>query len=215
MPVNGSQTLSASGGNGGPYTWPLVGGGGSLSGTTGDSVTYYAPSLNPYCGNNPKIIVTDSSGQSAEVQIAVNGATGGQAYISYTEVCDQNIPNSTPWPNCVGSTGGPSGSYHFGFCCVRNYTCEETMYSASWQGGMWSWGTWPSWCAGRTCIGGARTDDVRNPNMKANGCCPSEFVAMETGPGDLGSGSCTDTGTDSGDTNVPGDSAINIKSGNL
>lgn len=85
MSTGGTQKLTVSGGSGGPYTWSLVGGGGNLSGTTGDSVTYTAPSLNPYCGNNPKIIVTDSAGQSAEFQIAVNGSTVGQAYISYTD----------------------------------------------------------------------------------------------------------------------------------
>lgn len=56
MSTNGTQTLTASGGCGGPYTWSISSGGGSLSSSTGNSVVYTAPSSQTGgCGNNPTI----------------------------------------------------------------------------------------------------------------------------------------------------------------
>jgi hypothetical protein len=60
MTVNGIQTLTASGGGGGPYIWSITSGAGTLSGTSGISVVYTAPSSNPNCLNNPVITVTDN-----------------------------------------------------------------------------------------------------------------------------------------------------------
>lgn len=60
MNTTGTQTLTASGGGGGPYTWAIASGAGTLSGNNGTSVVYTAPSSNPNCDGNPVISVTDS-----------------------------------------------------------------------------------------------------------------------------------------------------------
>jgi hypothetical protein len=67
-----NQTLTVSGGDGGPYSWYIVGGAGTLSSSTGSTVTYTSPSANPGCANNVAIRVTDSSGNTADVPIANN-----------------------------------------------------------------------------------------------------------------------------------------------
>jgi hypothetical protein len=101
MSVNGTQNLTVSSEAGGPYTWAILNGGGSLSGTTGSSVIYTAPSLNQNCLNNPTIRVTDSCGHTATLGISVNQyASGGAAYkYNYCDV-------TRDWvclPLCYGS----------------------------------------------------------------------------------------------------------------
>jgi hypothetical protein len=49
MSLNEVQFLSVLGGCGGPYAWSIVSGGGSLSASGGNSLTYAAPALNPQC----------------------------------------------------------------------------------------------------------------------------------------------------------------------
>jgi len=64
------QYLSASGGCP-PYTWSLSGGG-ELEPKTGASTKYTAPVSNANCADNAMITVTDSCGNTACIQIAVN-----------------------------------------------------------------------------------------------------------------------------------------------
>lgn len=57
---------------GNTYTWSMEAGGGSLSASTGKSVTYTAPTSNPNCAGNPTIQVIDSYGNTGSIQIAIN-----------------------------------------------------------------------------------------------------------------------------------------------
>ena len=146
MTINGTQTLTASGGSGGPYTWSVIGGSGSLSSPTGDSVTYTAPPSNRDCVNSPNIRMTDSSGQSADLQIAVN------AYTTYSPVAYWVNECQSEWScnysgcgtlcatamvavqgyRCDGSYAGAiSGCANGGNCCWHSgspghyCTCDE------------------------------------------------------------------------------------------
>jgi hypothetical protein len=116
MPVGGSQTLTATGGCGG-YTWSIIGGGGSLSSSTGDSTTYNAPTSNPDCENNPTIRIMDSCGNTKDMQIAVNSWTGNDIAYSTCHVC------------YTGSCGG--------YFCTQYYNCTEVEYQGSGYGPGW------------------------------------------------------------------------------
>src|SRR4030042_5765466 len=79
MSCGATQNLSASVGCP-PYTWSLSGGG-TLTPSGGDntSATYVAPASNPYCANNPTIILTDSCRNISKLQLAItNPSISGQ-----------------------------------------------------------------------------------------------------------------------------------------
>lgn len=80
MSCGASQNLSASGGCP-PYNWSLSGGGTlTPSGVGNTSATYTASATNPNCANNAMIILTDSCRNIAEIQLAINCASYGNAF---------------------------------------------------------------------------------------------------------------------------------------
>ena len=223
MSVNGAQTLTASGGTV-PYNWLIIGGRGTLSSPTGDSVIYTAPPSNPYCVNSPIIYMTDSSGQSAYLQIAVNGdGANGPAY--YIVECDaEGYCNAGVSWSCAHTTAynykcdGTGHTYYaragYIYCpiapvCIDNYYCvcegnPQCGYAEKCAGGYT--------CAEESLnywhVALGQAYDLRDVYMKAYGCCPAA-LPQETGypqTGDMGS--C-------GSPNVNINSAANIKSGNL
>ncbi|MBI5603752.1 MAG: RHS repeat protein [Deltaproteobacteria bacterium] len=120
MAVNGTQNLSVNGGSGGPYTWEILHGGGSLSGSEGNSITYTAPASNPNCVNNPTIQVTDSSGQTASLNMAVN------AY-------PHHIETAYVWTD--SPSNAQCGSYTE--CCWRisafRFFCDGSFHAWLWD----------------------------------------------------------------------------------
>ena len=162
MSCNGTQNLSASGGSGGPYTWHLSSGGGSLNPSTGSSTVYTAPSSNPNCVNNPEIYVTDVCGvSSAHLKIAVNCYnTTTCAYAT----CTQMGPNR----------------------CTKCWTCDGSLQLTSGTGGCGCAGPDICWtspnsqcgcsslecCAyqGGNCLYSIK--DNRSTELKNGGCCP-------------------------------------------
>jgi len=132
MSINQMQTLTASGGNGG-YSWAVASGGGSINGS-GASANYTAPGSNSYCTNNPNVCVTDSSGATKCIQIAVNArpspAYNNQAFMWKTciseplcgpPVCD------LPYTDCGGCPTGGNAQC----ASVRGWSwkCDGTPYN--------------------------------------------------------------------------------------
>jgi len=227
MTAGSSQTLTASGGDGGPYTWIITSGGGTISGTSGSSVGYTAFSTNYNCYNNSVIGVIDSSGQKAYIQIAVN---------AYNE-------NSVAYREMICITGGSCGwgEYYVEYNCAHQMypiagTCpaeDGNIYCSHTGIGQYT-NYWPGYVYGY----GLTYGDVRTPEMKAAGCCPSSAFGGSGGDGSgkgpgsgntgpcggcciggagagSGSGAGNGPGDDSNSPNTPADSEINIKSGNL
>lgn len=98
MTTNGRQNLTVSGGCGEPYTWSIGSGRGSLSNSTGTSVTYTAPSSNPNCANNPTIKVTDKCGNYTTLDLAVSGYTSWE--IAYTKSTGCNLGDHDGHGDC-------------------------------------------------------------------------------------------------------------------
>ena len=100
MSFGSNQPLTAIGGTG-PYSWVKVSGGGNLSGSSGTSVTYTAPSSNANCANNPTIRVTDSCGQATDLKIAVSNPSYANS-VAYDETYCPTVQGI-----CYGSFTGP------------------------------------------------------------------------------------------------------------
>ena len=97
MSLGSSQDLSASGGCP-PYNWSLSGGGTlTLSGGDNTIATYVAPTSNPYCANNPTIILTDCCRQIAELKFAITNETNDLAFGIY----DIRRVTSSVCPYCL------------------------------------------------------------------------------------------------------------------
>ena len=110
MACDGTQALTASPGadEADCYTWSLSGGG-SLSATTGKSVVYTAPSSNANCANNPTITLTNKSGATATLKIAVNCYTGSETAYK-NNFCSLIVDWTCTPPPCG---------------CPANLTCEN------------------------------------------------------------------------------------------
>lgn len=172
MSINQTATLSVSGGCGGPYTWTVISGGGSLSPTTGFSVNYTSPSSNPNCNLNPLISVTDKAGQIVYKGIAINAYTRN-------EVAYRELP-------CGNS--GACGWQH----CYREFKCNGEMFpirgyctgehgppTCHWWGDTSAYTTvWPGYIYGYALD----TGDVRTQAMKVAGCCPPSSVPPAPSP---------------------------------
>jgi len=192
MSCNQQQTLYAMKGCG-PYSWALIGGGGSLSPTEGMEVVYTSPATNPNCTSNPTIQVTDCCGSTASIQLAVNCYTG-----SGTAFCwdDQEECVAPYWENDMCKGGIKS--------YIKTYYCDGTLksdYVSGCQEPAWvveasdchtivdeadclvNWLlAWKCPCSGNPpcgplmgCVG---WHDQRTQAMKDAGCCP---INPETG----------------------------------
>jgi hypothetical protein len=103
--TDSSQTLTASGGTG-PYTWSIPGGSGTLSTSNGSSTVYTAPSSNANRANDPTVRVTDSSGQYADLPMAVN---------SYFYPAEAVRISADPWCHNISDVISECGmtTYHY------------------------------------------------------------------------------------------------------
>lgn len=166
MSVNGNQTLTAIGGMS-PFTWSMVGGGGILSGSSGASVTYTAPSSNADCALNPTIQITDYCGNKNTLILAINAYNGGlaigESITLITGACQGTINQNlygcdgriipecshscagwyldpTIYPDCCSDFNCDGDFYHDPSCSGMQYLCYPNAC-----GGM------PS-CRGINCI---------------------------------------------------------------
>lgn len=195
-----SQSLSAIGGCG-PYTWSSAGGG-TISGTSGQSITYTAPANNAGCGSNGSVTVTDCCGNSAGVQIAINCADG-YAGSTAMEVASRIIRCCfrITEPDCAGREFD-------GTCAIQisQFDCNgDSLNACTWNedaeciyplgydenGGPLCTNFCPCVGGGNACWdnncavsdgGSCQTSlnpmncdqvyDLRSAEMKAAGCCP-------------------------------------------
>lgn len=184
MAVNGTQTLTVNGkGGGGPYSWSIIAGGGSLSAYAGTSVIYTASATNASCVNNPTIQLTDFCENKTTLKIAINAVEGTHcpnsvatrvvttegsgctwAVWSRRYTCAGILPS--PVGGCVAACDGcdcgylPSCSCGGGFYCTASGVAGRCLDPSG-------------YCAG-SCA--SRTDDIRSEEQKAAGCCPQQLL---------------------------------------
>ena len=191
MAVNGTQTLTVNKkGGGGPYSWSIIAGGGSLSAYSGTSVVYTASSTNTSCLNNPTIQLTDFCENKATLKIAVNAsASVEEAYQAYSCIMDETCYEGVPL-RCV---------YQCAVVDIYGYKCDGTVKSylhGCACGGSSSYGGNPcteetcAWLAINanctvgctTCLDAANTCghgtpiDSRTAGMIVAGCCPASLL---------------------------------------
>ncbi len=186
MGCSGTQDLTALGGCG-PYSWSYTGAG-SLSDTTGTTVTYTAPPTNPECENNDTVTVTDCCGNQATITLYVSCNPAGNAY----RYCDSLICTPCYW----GGGASCYAKYTFG---RWRYACNGTLidstfwdgitrpafecYDGSFTGCCTAVPTCaddPTCSVAGVCSGLCTTPnqlcgtylDTRTAAMKTNGCCP-------------------------------------------
>ncbi len=176
VPVNGSQGLTASGGAGGPYTWSMVSGAGSISGTSGTSINYSAPSSNANCAGNPVIRVTDSCGASTDMSLAVYAASGFAGYYVYPtfEGCAGRVLGVCYYQifkNIIACDGNFTGyiiacspGHNVGACTVEDYYTWADTGCGQEQGA----------CLTTNCTDGCAYGyhDTRTSGQLSQGCCP-------------------------------------------
>jgi RHS repeat-associated protein len=178
MAVNGTQNLTASGGSGNPYTWSIIRGGGSLSSSTGNSVTYTAPSSNSNCANNPTIQVTDSNGYSNILSLAVNAYSGVAGYNVVTDdgcafrsagICSWQIWKQPLY--CNGNLG-PNWSMcspgHNSPCTVPDFFAMKGPGCDAERAACYM-----SYCPDGCAAG---IHDLRG-SLSGYGCCPAELIS--------------------------------------
>jgi hypothetical protein len=193
MSVNGTQTLTATGGIG-EYKWKFVGGTGTFSKTlTTDrqGTIYTAPATNSGCSNNPTIQVEDTCKNTATLQIAVNQYTGdgpavGQSYRASGGSCAVTIRAKAF--DCGGSLHTDCEDFACCFCDLTGY--EDCMWSdytspcfnytcPSAGGGCLYVGALPcvATCqCSRLWSSNPGFHDIRTPEEVTAGCCPQQLL---------------------------------------
>jgi len=157
MATSGTQTLTVQNPTAGvTYSWSVTSG--SVSPSTGNSVTYTAPSSNANCASNPTITISAGGGVCATLVIAVTAPVGGTAY---TNCCD--FVQGGYHQSCHGSWGCDS-AYLLGtfyapcettFCHFKSDFANATCTASGWTVGL---------------------SDKRTAAMVSNGCCPQVFL---------------------------------------
>jgi hypothetical protein len=149
MSVNGTQNLNADGGGGGPYTWSIISGGGTLSKTVtanNEMTVYTAPSSNPGCAYNPTIQVKDYCGHTKTLKLAVNAFSSLTVNAYFTPVITADA--------CAGRT-----------IRSRYFNCE---------GGVLTTDIGQASCSGVTDCGGncCSSPNSCNTHPNCDGACP-------------------------------------------
>lgn len=135
MAVDEEQTLQAyvngSLDDGQAYVWAITSGGGSLDSSTGNSVTYTAPSSNANCSSNPTITLSCDGTVIDSIEIAVNEWGGAEnAY--------QTCHWMTPTPPAV-LKGQARSHYCDGSNRAEEYACwcnGPPVYTGTCTGGV-------------------------------------------------------------------------------
>ena len=189
MGIDGQQVLSVMNyRTGQAYTWSIESGGGSLSVTTGEEVTYTAPDSNPDGENNPTIKLSVENGGEVvcdTLSISVNAYTGAE--VAYAIVGSELTKDCTP--------GSPQ-TYCEEFIWFHNYDCSNNLLWDSFCGGC-SCNYWGEICnefyahiegisecslavSSQHCIDAGyppgSTVDKRTATMKTQGCCPAALL---------------------------------------
>jgi len=163
MSCSGTQTLTASGGNGPPYRWSVIAGSGTVSPSTSTTTTYTAPSTNPNCANNPTIQLKDKCGRTKTVQFAVNCyALGVRAY--RRNYCEGSGSNCWLWQENLDCAGVSLGLQFAEGCTVYHaYPCSD--------GACQYW--FQNECTPSCSLG---YEDLRSAAQIAGGCCPAALL---------------------------------------
>ncbi|MHB8770119.1 MAG: C1 family peptidase [Syntrophales bacterium] len=218
MLLKESQTLLAAGGCGGPYTWSIVRGSGTLSALIGDSITYTAPAANTYCEYTPTIRLVDSCGYSGLLTIAVT---------QFNNPGEIALKTWEPFASC--SCLGDSSCNCF--LLKKQYNCQSekiTECVAGTQSNNTNGGPSCGHCMEDWLFSNCGTEapyarllaigreDFRTNVMKYYSCCPARLLSRLGSPTDPGThdigGSCPN---DPRSPNADWESAANVKTGNL
>jgi hypothetical protein len=178
MTVGASQALYIEGGSeGDTYHWSTTSG--SLSPSTGTSVTYTAPAANANCTSNPTITVTCGGSTIGTLTIAVtNSSVSGEAYATghfyWASACNMgseggyfvaNVYGYKDLYSCTGSFIRRSALYDGGSSTLYG-SCDAALNAGYAQLAI-DLGTTDCW--------GAVTD-IRTADQKAAGCCPATLL---------------------------------------
>ncbi len=178
---------------GNTYTWTIESGGGSLSDTIGERVTYTAPSSNPDCMNSPTIRVSCCDNSSDTLNVGFNCLHNEAIAYEIWEFLREN--SSCAQTACEGH----SNWWHT-YCDriyrLNQYDCNGVYKSWDWSCSGDGWTCLSSGCDYATacaaadmktrtiCIAGTSPGkdevgvyyDVRSAEQKLNGCCPEALL---------------------------------------
>lgn len=179
MSTGGTQNLTVTGAVAGcTYNWAITSGGGTLSSSTGTSITYTAPSSNANCTNNPTITMSCGSTLKGTLKIAVNADSSSAVVYLYSATC----ANYTSHWICPDA---PPGSVP-GNIPVTAFNCDGTSYAGYPVGCIQSLGhscNCPDCFAWGKVLGLVEASctqgtpcDLRTPAQKNAGCCPSVLL---------------------------------------
>jgi hypothetical protein len=169
MSVSGTQTLTVADWKAGEvYSWATTSG--SINPSTGNSVTYTAPSSNVNCASNPTITLTCGGNVVDTIQIAVNGA-----FMDTTVAFNQMESQSVLCACCEHSTFGMVTAYLIN---INHYRCDGSFYYTSYSLSCYT----PN--AGCTKQGNTSSYtlcdwdyiDKRTTYMFEQGCCPAQLL---------------------------------------
>lgn len=192
MATNGQQTIIAQELN--PpcvpttYTWEIIAGGGTITPSTGASITYTAPATNAECANNPTIQLACNDVVVGTLQLAINAGGAEPAYgvsdfvpndpqSGYcddllrvrTYRCNGTANQSTTSCDCI-QQGAPDGCRcGWGGCGYQ--VCSHAVQIAGCQAGQCG-AVFPG--APENCPTG--THDNRSQQQITDGCCPAALL---------------------------------------
>jgi hypothetical protein len=153
-----------------PFVWSIFSGGGSLSSTVGNSITFTAPASNAKCKNSTILSVTDQCGKTTFLKISTNAAGGGERAFIITKVhCWNHMPAPATYEGI--SSWGP---YCFA-CFCHEYDCQGNYLRTGMTSSMWTDSAnnpAPLWC-NQYCGGDSQVLDTRNGSQIQAGCCPA------------------------------------------
>ncbi len=192
MATSGTQTLTVNNPTlGTTYSWSVTSG--SVAPTTGNSVTYTAPSSNAGCTSNPVITISAGGGVCDTLTLAINAVGGTDvSYVVASGECNFGGACSgagCPQPGDPISCGTWSAPVYCGAWRAL-YKCDGTYISANYcvtSGGgsainyTGNCTTKTSGCDNCQTFNGITSSctgvtDTRSVAMKAAGCCPAQLL---------------------------------------
>jgi len=180
MQVDEVQSLTVSGGvEGCQYSWSIDAGGGSLSGESGSSVDFTAPSTNEECDSNATLSLLVGDVICDTIEIAVNDYEGtAVAYEVLGECVSPCKLNDGSLGNCglINCNWTPT-KYCTG-CVTNRYRCDGTLHSMSLLKASNNLASAEScaWYVGYYCAVSGEVVDKRTGAMITAGCCPEKLL---------------------------------------